>query len=342
MEVLAGRLRLVPHRFAACAWFALIWLAFSLNSSAPASEWANPKYGFKLRLPPGDNWQPIKASFMPEPDFAIEDAPSGRRFLVFVWDRSDDEHEWDLSAITNLQYTVRKAFNSNNPVGSWLNFEGLPAYECSAERIINNVSGRIRVTAILTAKYRYLIIREKAPGDPASDPDLEALRLGFQFTEKPSPPPPPPKTAPWVWWTGGGGIALVLGAIAFLLVRSLRGGGRQKKPKRMRYAYSEKAQELAGKPAAGGGRGSQARRPTVSPDFIPPEIGKAMRPQGLGDAQFLITAIVNWLTAPTRARRSAESKAKSEAGPLKLDRRFLEDSKKEKPGEEENPGEGGQ
>jgi len=339
VAVVAGALRLVPHRLAAGAWLGLVCLAFSLGSAAQASEWTSPECGFKLRLPEGNDWQQISPSFSPPPEFALEDAPSGRRFLVFVFGRDDHEREWDLSAITNLQWTIRKAFNSNDPVGSWFSFEGLPAYECSAEFVKHEISGRIRVTAILTSRYRYWIVREKAPGDPAADADLEALRRSFQFTAKPNPPPPPPKTAAWIMWTTGGAIAAVLAAIVCLLVRSLRGGG-SKKPRRMRYTYSEKAQELAGKPAPGKKGGREVRRLIPFPGSGPAGVEQAMKSKGPGEGRLLIPTIVDALTAPSESPESAEPGAKPDTSPLKLDRRFLKDGKRPKEGQDSAEGSG--
>jgi hypothetical protein len=341
MKASAGRLRLAARRLAAGAWLGLVWLAFSPGAAASAAEWTSPEYGFRLRLPEGNDWQQISPGFSPSPEFALEDAPSGRRFMVFVFGREYSEREWDLSAITNLQWTIRKTFNSDNPAGSRFTFEGLPAYECSAELIKHEVSGLIRVTAVLTEKYSYWIIREKAPGDPAADADLEALRQSFRFTAKPNPPPPPPQTPAWVKWTTGGAIAAALAVIVFLLVRSLRGSGK-KKPRRMRYTYSEKAQELAGRPAAGGEGGNDVRRPIPSPGHGPAELEQAMKSAAQGAGRLGIPAIVDSLLSPTQASEPSASGTRPDATPLKLDRRFLKDKPKDQPGEEGNPGEGRQ
>ncbi len=340
-----GRPKPVPSGLRAILLSAALLFAAAAAASAPAraAEWASAEYGFALDLPEGREWLTPELTSLDQsaigpsiaPIIALADLQSGRAFMVFAQERDRDEHGWGLAQVNALHHALVHSWSGHDPSGCHCIFQGMPAYECGARRVRVEGSGFVRITAVMSDRFRYCVVREKFPGDPADDQELEAMRRSFRLTGHPQPPPPAPPETNWIAWSAAAGGVLLLAALGFTLLWRRRGRGNGQK--RMRYRYSKKAQELAGNTARDWATPAADAEPLIAPprSVLAEQERDAKRMAG-ASRDLLTRGVVGSFMSLTQAPDPSELHTEPNTGPLKLDRRFLKGQ--ELPPEEDGDG----
>ncbi len=316
-----------------CPALLALLAAAGMGAGALASEWASADYGFKVTCPDGGNWKPVKIGLLREPVFALAEVDAviparvHRGFSVEAYARESKQYDWCDSGINIVHRALANQHRARKISGRLSTFNGLPAYECTAELVRPDDVGQVRITGILTDRYWYYISIVKFPGDPAADPELQAMFRSFQLTGHPRPPPPPPLMPAWLPGVAVIAIAVVVAASGLLLVQRLRRN--RTRPRRMRYTYSEKAQELAGnRPDAG----TAAGRVEVSLGWDlgqqEREMKSALRSPNLLVARGIAGPLMSMSPPPPDPKEFGKHLGTS---PLKLDRRFLKQKPKADP-----------
>jgi len=309
---------------------AILAAAAAASAPARAAEWTSAEYGFALDLPEDREWitpeltSLDQSSIGPsiEPVIALADLRSGRAFMVFAEERDRDERGWGLAQVNALHHALVHSWSGNDPSGYHCTLRGMPAYECGARRVRVEGSGVVRITAVMTDRFSYHVIREKLHGDPADDQELEAMRRSFRLTGNPQPPPPAPPETNWIVWSAAAGGVLLLAALGFTLLWRRRGRGNGQK--RMRYRYSKKAQDLAGNTARDWAEPAADAEPLIAP----PRRGLASQERDVkrmaeASTDHLAESVIGSFMSLSQAPDPSELRTQPNTGPLKLDRRFL-------------------